>query len=129
MAPRITMTRARAAAIIVLFILVAVSYWAFRPSTTSKPGAGASAEQTAAQNSVDLSDSQLASVKVEPVQERDFPTEKQAVGSIDFNEDMSVQVFTPYQGRIIALFADPRDAQAFIKASPLPSGTMRNIDR
>jgi membrane fusion protein, heavy metal efflux system len=30
---------------------------------------------------------------------------KQAVGSIDFNEDMSVQVFTPYQGRIIGLYA------------------------
>jgi cobalt-zinc-cadmium efflux system membrane fusion protein len=28
----------------------------------------------------------------------------EAVGSIDFNEDMAVQVFTPYQGRIIALF-------------------------
>jgi hypothetical protein len=39
-------------------------------------------------------------------EERDFPVEKDAVGSIDFNEDMTVQVFTPYQGRIIALFAD-----------------------
>ena len=56
-------------------------------------------------DSVDLSDAQLASVKVEPVEERDFPVEKEAVGSIDFNEDMAVQVFTPYQGRIIALFA------------------------
>jgi len=28
---------------------------------------------------------------------REFPIEKEAVGSIDFNEDMSVQVFTPYQ--------------------------------
>ena len=51
---------------------------------------------------MDLSDSQLASVKVEPIEDRDFPHEKEAVGSIDFNEDMSVQVFTPYQGRIIA---------------------------
>ncbi len=60
-------------------------------------------------DSVDLSDSQLASVKVEPVEERDFPVEKEAVGSIDFNEDMAVQVFTPYQGRIIALFAEVGD--------------------
>ncbi len=56
-------------------------------------------------DALDLSDSQLASVKVEPVEERDFPVEKESVGSIDFNEDMSVQVFTPYQGRITALFA------------------------
>ena len=60
-------------------------------------------------DSVDLSDSQLASVKVEPLEERDFPVEKDAIGSIDFNEDMSVQVFTPYQGRIIGLFASIGD--------------------
>ena len=60
-------------------------------------------------DSVDLTDSQLAAVKVEPVEERDFPVEKEAVGSIDFNEDMAVQVFTPYQGRIIALFAEVGD--------------------
>ena len=45
----------------------------------------------------------------QPVEERDFPVEKQAVGSIDFNEDLAVQVFTPYQGRIIALFAEVGD--------------------
>jgi cobalt-zinc-cadmium efflux system membrane fusion protein len=61
------------------------------------------------QASVDLSDAQLAAVKVEPARLRDFPVEKQAVGSIDFNEDMAVQVFTPYQGRIIALFAEIGD--------------------
>jgi cobalt-zinc-cadmium efflux system membrane fusion protein len=57
-------------------------------------------------DSVDLSGSQLDAVKVAPVEERDFPIEKEAVGSIDFNEDMAVQVFTPYQGRIIGLFAE-----------------------
>jgi cobalt-zinc-cadmium efflux system membrane fusion protein len=60
-------------------------------------------------DSVNLSDSQLAGVKVEPVSEREFPIEKQAVGSIDFNEEMSVQVFTPYPGRIIGLFAKVGD--------------------
>ncbi len=61
-------------------------------------------------NSVDLSDSQLASVKVEPAAEREFPIEKQAVGSIGFNEESAVQVFTPYPGRITALFAKVGDA-------------------
>jgi cobalt-zinc-cadmium efflux system membrane fusion protein len=55
--------------------------------------------------SVDLQESLVASVKVMPVAERDFPIEKDAVGSIDFNGDMTLQVFTPYQGRIIDLFA------------------------
>jgi cobalt-zinc-cadmium efflux system membrane fusion protein len=56
-------------------------------------------------DNVNLSDSQLALVKVGPAEEREFPIEKEAVGSIDFNQEMTVQVFTPYQGRIIALFA------------------------
>ena len=57
-------------------------------------------------DSIDLSDSQLASVKVEPIEEHEFPIEKSAVGSIDFNEEMVTQVFTPYQGRIVGLFAE-----------------------
>ncbi len=59
--------------------------------------------------SVVLSETQLASVKVEPVGEHLFPVEKEAVGSIDFNEEMSVQVFTNYQGRIIELFGKVGD--------------------
>lgn len=62
--------------------------------------------------SIDLSDKQLASVKVGPITEHDFPIEKQAVGSIDFNEEMLTQVFTPYQGRIIRAFAS---AGEFVK--------------
>ena len=38
-----------------------------------------------------------------------FPVEKEAVGSIDFDEDLSVQVFTPYQGKIIAALAQLGD--------------------
>jgi membrane fusion protein, heavy metal efflux system len=73
-----------------------------------------SATTTAQANSgdastINLSDAQLAAVKVEPVEEREFPVEKEAVGGIDFNEDMETQVFTPYQGRIIALFASIGD--------------------
>src|ERR1700724_2199498 len=71
------------------------------------PGRGSVA--AVASDSVELSDSQLASVKVEPVGEYEFLIEKTAVGSIDFNQDMTVQVFTPYQGRIVELFAKVGD--------------------
>jgi membrane fusion protein, heavy metal efflux system len=67
-------------------------------------GANASAGDPATAKTVTLSETQLASIKVEPASERLFPIEKEAVGSIDFNEEMSVQVFTNYQGRIIELF-------------------------
>jgi len=60
-------------------------------------------------NSVMVSETQLASMQVEPATEQAFPIEKSAVGSIEFNEDMTVQVFTPYQGRIVGLFAKVGD--------------------
>jgi cobalt-zinc-cadmium efflux system membrane fusion protein len=115
MALRITSSRARAAVIGALIVVAAIVYWAWPSGNRSKPESGvatsANAPSATSQNqdSVDLSDSQLLSVKVEPVAEREFPVEKEAVGSIDFNEDMAVQVFTPYQGRIIALFAEVGD--------------------
>jgi cobalt-zinc-cadmium efflux system membrane fusion protein len=80
---------------------------AYAKETDSTPTSGAGGP--AASDSVDLSDSQLASVKVEPVGDYVFPIEKAAVGSIDFNQEMSVQVFTPYQGRIVELFAKVGD--------------------
>ncbi|MBR1218102.1 efflux RND transporter periplasmic adaptor subunit [Bradyrhizobium sp. U87765 SZCCT0131] len=59
--------------------------------------------------SVQLNDKQLSTVKVEVVGESEFPVERSAVGSIDFNEDMTLQVFSPYQGRILELFAKVGD--------------------
>jgi cobalt-zinc-cadmium efflux system membrane fusion protein len=60
-------------------------------------------------DSVELAESQLKFVKVAPAEERDFPIEKASVGSIDFNEELLTQVFTPYQGRVIGLFAKVGD--------------------
>src|SRR5262249_32575347 len=72
----------------------------------SAPTAVAAAPpQSPPDNSVELQEGLVASVKVQAVEERDFPIEKDAVGSIDFNGDMTVQVFAQYQGRIIELFS------------------------
>jgi membrane fusion protein, heavy metal efflux system len=60
-------------------------------------------------DSLELTEKQRETVRVEAVVERAFPVEKQSVGSIDFNEDLTLQVFTPYQGRIIRLFAEVGD--------------------
>jgi membrane fusion protein, heavy metal efflux system len=113
MALRTTNSRLSAAIAAALFAVVVVIYWTWHPGGNASGGGTANSNAPNAPSpgpdSVDLSNSQLDSVKVEPVEERDFPIEKEAVGSIDFNEDMSVQVFTPYQGRIIALFAKVGD--------------------
>jgi cobalt-zinc-cadmium efflux system membrane fusion protein len=112
MAPGPTNSRWSAGVVAALFALVIVVYWASHLGGPPRSGSGgtgtASAPNVVAgdRDSIDLSDAQLATVKVEPVGERDFPREKEAVGSISFNQDLEVQVFTPYQGRIIALFAE-----------------------
>jgi cobalt-zinc-cadmium efflux system membrane fusion protein len=59
---------------------------------------------------VKLTDAQMRSITVAPVGERQFVVEQQALGSIDFNENLQVQVFSPYQGRLLQLFADLGDA-------------------
>jgi cobalt-zinc-cadmium efflux system membrane fusion protein len=96
-----------------LIAVAVIVYWAWPSGDRSKSEAAPSANAPGApardRDSVDLSDSQLASVKVEPLEDHEFPVLKEAVGSIDFDEDMAVQVFTPYQGRIIALYASVGD--------------------
>ena len=116
MAPGSPNSRLRAAIAAALFALVVVVYWASHSGDTLKGGSGltkSNAQVPGASagdaDSIDVSDAQLSAVKVEPVQERDFPRDKEAVGSIDFNEEMAVQVFTPYPGRIIALFGSVGD--------------------
>jgi cobalt-zinc-cadmium efflux system membrane fusion protein len=116
MAPGSPNSRLRAAIAAALFALVVVVYWASHSRDTLKGGSGVTKSNAQAPgasagdaDSIDLSDAQLSAVKVEPVEERDFPRDKEAVGSIDFNEEMAVQVFTPYPGRIIGLFASVGD--------------------
>jgi cobalt-zinc-cadmium efflux system membrane fusion protein len=73
-------------------------------STNVADRSDASAPELSAQ-SIKLSDKQVTAIKVAPVGYRDFQIKKSAVGSIDFNRDRSEQVFPPYQGKIIAVFA------------------------
>jgi cobalt-zinc-cadmium efflux system membrane fusion protein len=120
MVTRTVKNRMRIAAVSAAVVVAVAGYWWCRSSDDAKSYVGATTPANAAlsdapsasagtPNSIDLSDTQLASVKVAPVEEREFPVEKQAVGSIDFNEDLETQVFTPYQGKIIALYAGVGD--------------------
>ena len=108
----IAMIAAVAVAVLIVATSGYVAWYSGRSSaaeaTAQQPASQAVGDPPAAQ-AVQLSDAQLGSIKFEPVGERTFPIEKEAVGSIDFNEEMAVQVFTPYQGRIIGLFAKVGD--------------------
>jgi cobalt-zinc-cadmium efflux system membrane fusion protein len=66
-------------------------------AATDKPGDG----QTSDDSSVDLSERQAKALKIDTVGSRDFVIFKTAVGTIDFNEDLLVQVFSQYPGKIL----------------------------
>jgi membrane fusion protein, heavy metal efflux system len=90
-------TAAAAAAFVAAGIYAAAGF-KFASAAAAPTGMGA---RDADPDMVQLSDSQLNSIKVVAVADREFLIEKEAVGNIDFNEDLNVQVFTPYQGRIL----------------------------
>ena len=70
---------------------------------------GASASKGVAGDSVTLTPKQAAQVAVGAVQTHDFVARSEAVGYIDFDQDDTVQVFAPYQGRVRQVFAKAGD--------------------
>lgn len=68
-----------------------------------------SAQSSRGDDAVDLSEKQSASIKVGPVETRDFEVFKTSVGTIDFNENMLVQVFSQYPGKILKAFYNVGD--------------------
>jgi cobalt-zinc-cadmium efflux system membrane fusion protein len=81
-----------------------------QPASTQRPeGSASTSEVSKSEATVDLSPTQLNAIKVENLGTYRFPVEKAAVGSIDYDENLSVQVFTPYQGKIISAFANLGD--------------------
>lgn len=67
---------------------------------------GPTSNTSSSETTLDLSSSQLNSIKIEPVGSYLFPVEKEAIGNIDYDEDLSVQVFPAYQGTIIKTLVD-----------------------
>src|ERR1700722_9701873 len=68
-----------------------------------------SATATAVPDSVELNASQVAAVKLAPIATRRFAPLRTAVGTLGFDEDVAVQVFSPYPGRIIRALAEVGD--------------------
>ncbi len=95
-------------AVVLGAIVVASLIWRSPPPVQGRRSADTSVQEGPIE--LDLSETQAASLKPEKVGLRDFPQEKQAVGSIDFNQNRLVSVFTPYQGRIISASLNVGDA-------------------
>jgi membrane fusion protein, heavy metal efflux system len=99
------------AAAMLLAALIGVTHFSAKADDTQAKGTGSktNAAVPGADPSVQLTDAQLKSIKIGPASEHAFAQERSAVGSIDFNENLAVQVFSPYQGKIIKAYVEVGD--------------------
>ncbi|HEY1392524.1 MAG TPA: efflux RND transporter periplasmic adaptor subunit [Methylibium sp.] len=91
-------------------LALAAGVYVFATGTASsqeaqQPGNGAQAQG----ETVALTEAQLKTVSLMTAGEQAFAVDREAVGSIDFNEDASVQVSPPYQGRVQQVFVKAGD--------------------
>jgi cobalt-zinc-cadmium efflux system membrane fusion protein len=105
--------RSRAALLAVIALVGAGLFWGrdFIPhadgqavrkdQTATLEAAPSIAAKAGDAQTIDLSEKQAGSLKINPVGLRDFPILKTAVGTIDFNENLLVQVFSQYPGKIL----------------------------
>jgi membrane fusion protein, heavy metal efflux system len=78
-------------------------------NANTTPESGAKPKAVPSEASVELSASQLNSIKIAPVGSYLFPVEKETVGSVSFADDLSVQVYPSYQGKIMKSLAELGD--------------------
>jgi cobalt-zinc-cadmium efflux system membrane fusion protein len=99
-------TVALAAATVVIVAVFLKSGADQAANTSARTGPGSTSNTPPSETSLDLSPSQLNAIKIEPVGTYLFPVEKEAVGNIDYVDDLSVQVFPPYQGKLLKTFVE-----------------------
>lgn len=97
----------------VVIAAIAGGAWLLSPSNQVRSAKAASTsvndDVDIAQQAVTVADKQLEAFKVLPTEPRNFAVIKKAVGSIDFNQNMLVQVFTPNPGKIVDTFFNVGD--------------------
>jgi membrane fusion protein, heavy metal efflux system len=90
-----------AAALGAYYLLGGKNLWPFHTET---PQAAEEAQSSSGPPTVELSGKRLDAIKLGKIATRSFRVVKPAVGSVDFNQDRSTQVSSPYQGRILQVF-------------------------
>ena len=99
-------------AVIVVAVVFGVVWARLLMSSPSVVHAASTAERSDPPDQpqfVDLSEKQASGLKIGPVETRDFEVVKTSVGTIDFNENLLVQVFSQYSGKIIKAFYNVGD--------------------
>ena len=82
-------------------VMLGLGFWYFQPENTHETDQKRAPQTTRlSPGEIQLSSAQLPELKIGPVTAQDFESRREAIGIIDFNQDKTVQVFSPYQGRI-----------------------------
>ena len=94
-----------------MLVAAALLTWHPDPQANAKPAHAPNPTPggPAGDPTVDLNSTQLNAIQVGPVGTYDFPVDKDTVGSISFADDLSVQVFPNYQGKLIRCLAELGD--------------------
>jgi cobalt-zinc-cadmium efflux system membrane fusion protein len=91
---------------------LAALWWLGLPpfsTPTGREGRSQRATVQATTVAVELTEKQVNSLRISAVSQATFEVQRSAVGNIDFNQNMLVQVFTPNPGRIIATYTNVGD--------------------
>ncbi|PWU12784.1 MAG: efflux transporter periplasmic adaptor subunit [Verrucomicrobia bacterium] len=73
------------------------------------PKAAEQGAHTNTEATVELTAGQLSAIKIEPVGTISFAVEKDEMGNIDYDQDLAVQVFSAYPGKVINALASLGD--------------------
>ena len=81
--------------------MLGLGFWYFQPENIHKTDQkGVPQTIRMGPGEIQLTSAQLPELKIGPVTAQSFESRREAIGIIDFNQDKTVQVFSPYQGRI-----------------------------
>ncbi|MGP8200513.1 MAG: efflux RND transporter periplasmic adaptor subunit [Limisphaerales bacterium] len=95
----------------IVFAVVLLRSGSGQPANPNPPpGPGAASNAASSEATVDLAPGQLNAIKIEAVGTGLFSVEKSAVGKIDYVDDLSVQVFPNYQGKLLKTFVELEDS-------------------
>lgn len=88
--------------LVLAVVVAAAMFGAYRLMGTKTEKALEQTQPSQAQpnNSITITEEQARHVHVEPVHLHEFIAQRSAVGYVDFNQDSTVQVLSPYSGRI-----------------------------
>jgi membrane fusion protein, heavy metal efflux system len=96
-------------ALLIVGAVVGFKYFSQEPSHKVEESTKSVEARSPAEAALDLTEKQVASVKAEQVGSAHFVERRNAVGNIDYNQNLLVQVFAPYNGRIIEAYPNVGD--------------------